>query len=166
MNFWAQRLGQAQPQQDPAPPQPAPSNRPWWQPQSVAPVVQQPPPVTGVVPSADPSQLPQPTAQPVSVAPDGEAHFGDLLQQSGYTTEKAQSAKSSEPCPSCGSNKYMGIAGQPNKMPRCFECGYNPRFTQSMAGLSGTGQNIPVKTARVQQMNTSTYNPQHIVGKV
>jgi hypothetical protein len=51
-------------------------------------------------------------------------------------------------------------------MKHCFDCGANPRFSQSMAGVSGTGQNIPVKTARSQQMNNSTYDPSVIVGHV
>lgn len=122
--------------------------------------------MTGIVPSAAPNQIPAPASQQVSVDPSGTTDVGTLLRQDGYTTDKAQSTKDSEVCPDCGSTNYMATKGHPNAMKKCFDCGYNPRFTQSMAGMSGTGQNIPVKTARSQQMNTNTFDPGHIIAKI
>lgn len=148
-NFWSQRLAPAaQPQQAPAAPQPA-STAPWWLPQTVAPVQPQQPAQTV-------QQTVVPTPQQASVAPDGKAHFGDLLQQDGYTTEKAQSAKDSTTCPDCGSPNYMGVKGSPNAMKQCFECGFNPRFAHSTAGASGIGQqNVAApRPARVQNVAT------------
>jgi membrane protease subunit (stomatin/prohibitin family) len=124
--------------------------------------------------TAPPTQTTQQQAPPVlpqqpqqaSVAPTEEAHFGDLLRQGEYTSNKAQSARDTESCPECGGPNYLAEKGKPNSMKHCFDCGANPRFSQSMAGVSGTGQNIPVKTARSQQMNNSTYDPSVIVGHV
>lgn len=92
----------------------------------------------------------QPQAQQVSVTEDGKSHFGDLLRQEEYTTEKAQSAKDTETCPSCGSPNYVADKSNSRSMKHCFDCGSNPRFEQTMSGISGIGSNIPVKTARVQ----------------
>jgi hypothetical protein len=141
-SFWAQRVG-IQPQQQQAPAPPPASTRPWWQPQPVAPA-----PVV-----LTPEQMPAhefPPAQQGSVAPEGEAHFGDLLRQDEYTTTKAQSAKDTETCPSCGSTNYVRASGHPNSMKRCFECGTNPRFEQMAAGTTGIPTKGPVRSARVQ----------------
>jgi hypothetical protein len=154
--FWAQRL-QAASAPPAAPPAP-PGNTPWWMPQAPAPAPQQP---TQPAPAA----LPGPPQQ-ASVAPTGEVPIGDLLRQDGYTTEKAQSARDGEGCPSCGSPNYMHIGGLQSRAKRCFECGYNPMFEHSTAGASGIGQNIPVKSARVQTGGESHFNPQMIVGRV
>lgn len=156
---WAERLGAQTPPAQPPAPVAAPSNRPWWQTPTPQPVSPQ-----QVVPT--PQAVPLPTPQQASVAPDGQSDFGTLLRQDGYTTDKAQSTREQEFCPDCGSTNYMSAKGHPNAMKTCFECGFNPRFTQSMAGMSGTGQNIPVKTARVQQMNTSTFNPQAVIAHI
>lgn len=151
-NFWANRLG-TPPQQAAPPPPPAPApaapNAPWWAPRQVAqPVTQQP--------------VPLPEVQ--SVTPAEGATFSEMLGQEEYTSTKAQSAKDTERCPECESANYVAEKGKPNSMKHCFDCGYNPRFgMQSMAGISGTGQNIPTKTARVQTGNTSTWNPQQTI---
>jgi hypothetical protein len=140
-NFWSQRLGQGQQQAPAAPPQPAPSNRPWWQP---APV-QQP------THTAPPASVTQPVPQQqASVTPDGKVPIEVLLSQTEYTTEKAQSARDTERCPECDGPNYLAEKGVKSSMKHCFDCGYNPRFTQTMSGISGTGTNVPVKTARMQ----------------
>jgi hypothetical protein len=153
-DFWAQRLGQQAPQQAPAAPQPAPSG-PWWLPQQVAPA--HPQPVQ--------QQVVQ-TQQQVSVDPDGTTDIGTLLRQDGYTTTKAQSARDSESCPDCGGPNYLAEKGIPNSMKHCFDCGFNPRFSQSMAGMSSTGQNIPVKTARMQNITTGMPKMGTVVGHI
>ena len=165
-DFWSKRLGQ-QAQQPAAPVAPAPT-RPWWAvqqpPQPVQPYVPQPAQVTGIVPSADPQQLPQPS----SVDPNGESSFSDLIHQDGYTTTKAQSARDTELCPESDSPNYMRPKGVPNALKQCFNCGFNARFAHSTAGASGIGQKnvAPPKPARVQQMNVSTFDPTRIVGRV
>lgn len=138
-NFWADRLGQATP---PVPQQPAPappSNRPWWQP---APVQPQAP--------AAPQPVYQQVQQQTPQTQDGKVPIGVLLQQTEYTTDRAQSAKDSERCPDCGSGNYLHIAGQEKRAKRCFDCGSNPMFSHSTQGISTVGQNLPQKVARVQ----------------
>lgn len=163
-DFWAKRLGTQVP---PAPPAPAPapaSNRPWWMP---APVQQAP----QITPPGGPLPNPAPVHQAQqegSVLPSGEAHFGDLIRQDGYTTEKAQSARDGERCPDCGGVNYMRSKESPNSMKQCFECGYNPRFAHSTAGASGIGQQnvAPPVAARVQTMAEGNFNPGVIIGRV
>lgn len=162
MSFWAQRVGLVPPQQPQAAPQQPASTRPWWQAQPVQTAPQ-------IVPQ-QPYQQPQTAPQPGSVAPNGEVPFGDLLQQSEYTTEKAQSAKQHDLCPECDSVNYMSPKGMPNAMKQCFDCGFNPRFAHSTAGLTSTGMapgtvSAP-QPARVQKMNSSTFDARHIVGRV
>lgn len=146
MNFWANRVGVPQaPQQAPQPPQ---SVRPWWQP---APVQQ-----TQTAPVQQPQQPQfqpgQPPSQQASVDPNQQYHIGDLLRQDGYTTTRAVSARSDERCPSCGSGNYLNIAGSETRPKRCFDCGHNPMFSHSTAGVTGTGQqNVAApRAARVQ----------------
>lgn len=157
-DFWAQRLGREQQPPAPTPVQPAPT-QPWWIPQRGT--TQQP--VTPVH-TQQPVQ-PQPVQQ-ASVDPSGESDFGTLLRQDGYTTEKAQSARDSESCPECGGPNYLAEKGKPNSMKHCFDCGANPRFTQSMAGMSSTGQSIPVKTARMQNVTTGLPPRGTVVGHI
>lgn len=161
--FWSERLGVAPSQPAPAPaPAPA-STTPWWMPQ---PAPQQPQSAPQQPQAPAPQQPVQ--QQPSSVPPDGESHFGDLLHQDGYTTEKAQSARDSESCPECGSGNYMAAKGHPNSMKQCFNCGYNPRFAHSTAGAASTGQKnvAPPRPARVQLLAEGNFNPGQIVGRV
>jgi hypothetical protein len=108
--------------------------------------------------------VPQPQGQ---VAPDQEVDLTSLLHQDGYTSTKAQSAKDTALCPECDSPNYLAAKGHPNAMKQCFNCGYNPRFEQSMAGASGIGQkNLPVHTARAQTLSENNFNPGTLVGRV
>jgi hypothetical protein len=150
-NFWQQRFVQQQPQAPAAPPSPT---QPWW--------------MAGRTPAPNPVQqaTTQQAAQEAlnglangSVAPSGESHFGDLLAQDGYHTEKAQSAKDSEPCPDCGSPNYIAPKGHPNAMKQCFECGYNPRFAHSTAGASGIGQQNVADPRPARAQNVATGAP-------
>lgn len=96
--------------------------------------------------------------QQVSVPPDQEQSFGDLLRQDGYTTTKARSAQDDARCPNCGSGNYL--AGQNEEMrsqKRCFDCGHNNRFEQTSSGIS-TANAGPPRPARVQ--NAATNFPQ------
>lgn len=109
-------------------------------------------------------------AQETPSSPATEQHLGELLSQDHYTTTKAMSAKDGETCPDCDSVNYMRSAQAPNSMKQCFNCGYNPRFLHTTHGASGIGQNnLPVKTARSQTMNTNNFNPGqpgHVIGRV
>lgn len=140
-NFWASRLPQPAPQ--PAPTVvPGQVGRAWWQP--------------GVAPQTQPApQVPQQpyVPSPAGLLPDGQVDIGTLLHQPGeYHTEKAQSAKIKDRCPSCDSANYMGIK---RAAKRCFDCGYNDLFEQTMAGVSGIGQaGLPTYIARVQAPGT------------
>ena len=158
MNFWANRVGVV-PQQPAAPAAPV-STRPWWQAGQGIQVQQQPQVVQQPQPQV---QQPQPQVQQ---APDGKVPIEVLLQQEEYTTTKAQSAKDGEPCPDCGSVRYMRSSQQPNSLKQCFDCGFNPRFLHSTHGASGIGQkDLPVHTAR-GQIDSPGWNPQTIIGRV
>ena len=163
-DFWARRIGaKPSPPAAPAPPQQPASNRPWW----MAPAPAQAPPAAPQPAEQQQDQNPAPAQDQGSVTPGGEAHFGELIRQDHYTTEKAQSARDSEPCPDCGSPNYIRPHTSKNAMKQCFNCGYNERFAHSTAGASGIGQkNLPTRTARAQTMSESTFNPQHIIGRV
>ncbi len=145
-DFWAKKLGSpAQPQ--PAVPPVQSSQQPWWAPTQVV-------------------TQPQQTNVQQNVTDAGESDIGTLLQQEHYTTTKARSNRSSDRCPNCGSGNYLNIAGMESRPKRCFECGYNPLFEHTMAGLSAHTDGIPVKTARGQAANKSDYNPRNIIGRV
>jgi hypothetical protein len=67
-------------------------------------------------------------------------------------------------CPDCQGGEYFKPIGQPNAMSQCYTCGYNPRFTQSTAGLpsgsTGDGPATPAKqTAAGGRGGQSNYNP-------
>lgn len=94
----------------------------------------------------------QPNPQPQQ----GEQHFGDLIRQDEYTTDKAQSIKDNERCPDCQSPNYVRSSQNPNSMKSCFDCGYNPRFQHSTHGATGIGQqNLPTRSARSQTMSST-----------
>lgn len=152
--FFARRIT---PQHAPQPPQPTPAPLPFWmtgqppgQVRPVAPVVNQPG---------------QPVQYGGTTTPEGESHIGELLGQQDYQTTKAKSSLADNlgSCPDCGGPNYMREMGKPNTMPHCYDCGFNPRFTQSMAGVSA-GQNVPVKTARQQHATSNDFSPRTIIG--
>lgn len=151
-DFWAKKLGVAP--ATPQPTAPAQNNQPWWAPQTVAQPQQQPATVVGQQALVPPSQA------------NGEQHFDALLQQDGYTTTRAMSAKDSERCPDCNSTNYISPQGHPNALKQCFDCGYNARFLHTTHGVSATGQNIPVHTARGQTLSTNNFNPKGIIAHV
>jgi hypothetical protein len=71
-------------------------------------------------------------------------------------------------CPDCGGSNYFRPVGMHNAMAQCYECGYNPRFTQSTAGLpsgsAGDGPATPAKqTASGGAGGQSNYNPGAII---
>lgn len=135
-NFWANKLGGAAARPAaPAPAAPAQQQSgPWW--------------ASG--------QQPYPTPQqPEETVP---------LHTEGRVPARAMVAKQDTRCPDCQGGEYFKPVGQPNAMAQCYTCGYNPRFTQSTAGLpsgsTGDGPATPAKqTAAGGRGGQSNYNP-------
>jgi len=48
-------------------------------------------------------------------------------------TRKPLASRNAGTCPDCGGGNY-GRTGPSNNYERCFECGYNSRFEQALAG--------------------------------
>lgn len=139
-NFWASKITPSQPA-----PQPVTSGA-WWAP--APPANSQAQPVAPVV-----IQTPQQVQYGSTTAP-GQVPIGVLLAQDEYTSTRAESARDSSRCPECESVNFISPKGMPNAMKQCFDCGHNDRFSQTMSGITTGGQNIPVKTARQQHLNT------------
>jgi hypothetical protein len=142
-NFWADRLGTA----------PAAPAAPPAQPQAA--------------PQQGPWwQAPQPV-QPQQAPPQQT-----VVVEQEYTTDKAQSARSTETCPECGSGNVFKPKGQPNAMPQCYHCGWNPRFEHSTAGAGmPSDKSVPVQSARQISGGggaggVSNYNPSNIVAHI
>ena len=152
-DFWAKRLGAATaPAAAPAPAPATNAGSPWW---SVPTPAATPPASQATPDNGYGSGIP---------SVDEQQAFSNLIHQENYTTTKAQSARDGERCPNCDGPNYLHIGGLKTRAKRCFDCGYNPMFEQSMAGVSGTGQNIPVKTARVQTLSQNNFNPRQVIG--
>lgn len=138
-NFWANKLGATQP----AAPAPAPVPQqqpggPWW---------------------AGSQQQPYPHQQPVqqTVPPEPQQK----------APARAMVAKQDTHCPDCGGSNYFRPVGHPNAMAQCYECGFNPRFQQSTAGLpSGSGGEPATPAKQVASGGLggrSNYNPSAII---
>ena len=79
---------------------------------------------------------------------------------------KAPSSQSTKTCPECNSGNYTGSPGDPTKMTRCYDCGYNPRFgQQSGAGGMPSGSGSPAQASR-QVSTSNNYQPTNIIGRV
>lgn len=57
----------------------------------------------------------------------------DDSQMLTVNTKKPMASRNARTCPECGGGNY-GRAKNSNNYERCFECGYNDRFMQAMAG--------------------------------
>lgn len=121
----------------PAAPAPRPQTTPWFQ---------------QVTPTT-----PQPYVQPqmAPVVPQPQAPL------------KAQSARSTDTCPDCGSGNIFKPVGMQNAMQQCYHCGWNPRFAHSTAGagMPSDGGSGPATPSR-QVSKGNNFNPQTIVGHV
>lgn len=137
-NFWSNALGLNTPAPAPARVEPTDQTQgPWWSRPLVPQTTQEP-----AQQFVQPPQVPQ-QPQPPS---------------------KAVSARSSATCPNCGSGNYFQPQGQPNAMTQCYECGYNPRFSQASGGIP-SDKSTPVQAAR-QVSTANNFNPQSIVAHV
>ena len=106
MNFWATRLAGETPQTtEKAPVVPAQVQGAWFS----------NPLLNG---QQQPAQQPQP-----QVAPDGVV----------VNTTKPLASRNAGTCPSCSSGNY-GRKANSNNYERCYDCGYNGRFEQALAG--------------------------------
>jgi hypothetical protein len=139
-NFWANKLGAARPVA-PAP-APAPVQQqaggPWW---------------------ATPQQQPYPPQQVVQQT---------VPEPQQKAPARAMVTKQDTHCPECQGTNYFRPVGMLNAMAQCYECGYNPRFQQSTAGLpSGSGGDGPATPAKQIASGglggRSNYNPGAII---
>ncbi|WP_028785317.1 hypothetical protein [Terracoccus sp. 273MFTsu3.1] len=159
-NFWAQRLGvQPAPQQvQPAAPVATPG-APWWAP---APVPQPVPmPQAPGIPGYPPVPMPQ------VPAPEPEHHGWGSVKGS---LAKAKSAKLTSVCGNCGSGNVFRPT--PNAMEQCYDCGENPRFSQT-GGEGGLPSEASGPTQQARQISggggaggRSNFNPGEIVARL
>jgi ribosomal protein S27E len=90
---------------------------------------------------------------------------GALANTAPTAPTKARSAHMTALCPDCGSSNYFQPSA--NTMAQCYECGYNPRFGHSTAGMgipSDAGAPVPAKQLNPQ--GTSNFNPNQIIGHI
>ncbi|MEV6310018.1 hypothetical protein AB0M10_15635 [Streptomyces sp. NPDC051840] len=82
--------------------------------------------------------------------------------QREYQTERAQSSKHSERCPSCASEHYWRPT--PNAQATCFDCGW-PVQNSTQGVAIANNSSAPRKTS-LHEARGSGYNPQTIVGRL
>jgi hypothetical protein len=134
-DFWLNKLrGQGSATPAPTAPQAGltPSGAPWW-----------------AHPTYSPAQAP---AQPQQ----------DARQPQGvYVTNKAQSARSEERCPECGSDEYWRPTPKTQLM--CNQCHYPVQ--NSTQGVAISNRDAPAK-ASLHQAKGAGYRPDIIVGRM
>ncbi len=154
-SFWQTQLGGA-PAAAPVAPQQAPAG-PWW--------------ATPTYPTSAPVQQPQvPQQAPQWTAtPPEEEGWGTVAG----STQKAQSARVDTNCPECGSDHFFRPAGMGmNTMTQCYDCGYNPRFSQTggqggmASGTDGGAARPARQTVEGGRGGVSHFSPGTIIGKV
>ncbi|MFE4527076.1 hypothetical protein ACFRMO_07745 [Streptomyces anulatus] len=136
-SFWLDKLRQSggAPPPPPAAPQGGltPTGAPWW---------------------AHPTYTqPQQPAQPQQPP--------EALQRA-YETEKAQSAKQTDLCPSCRSEHYWRPT--PNTTAMCFDCGWPVQNSTQGVAISNNSS-APTRQS-VHQAKGSGYQPNVIVGRL
>jgi hypothetical protein len=100
------------------------------------------------------------------MAPEPHHGWGDPAK----SRQKAQSARLTDVCPACGSGNVFRPSQ--NAMLQCYECGENPRFTQT-----GGGGGLPSETGSpatpARQISggggakgVSNFNPGNIIAHV
>jgi len=133
-DFWLNKLREAGGATAPATPQAGltPSGTPWW----AHPTYGQP-------------QAPAQPQQPMQA------------QQGTYVTTKAQSAKSTELCPSCGSDQYWRPTPKTQLM--CNSCHYPVQ--NSTQGVAIANRDAPARPS-LHQAKGAGYRPDVIVGRM
>ncbi|UXX94036.1 hypothetical protein N7U49_21765 [Streptomyces sp. AD2-2] len=135
-DFWLNKIREANGPQPAQGPQAGltPAGTPWW----AHPTYTRPetPPT---VPQSDPQQM-----------------------QREYQTERAQSAKQSERCPSCQGEHYWRAT--PNSMAQCFDCGW-PVQNSTQGVAIANNSSAPARVS-LHQAKGSGYNPQTIIGRI
>jgi hypothetical protein len=131
--FWLKKFNEAR---GGTPPRPqaglTPAGTPWW----AHPTYTRP-----ETPPAEPASEPQ------------------QLQRE-YQTERAQSAKHSEVCPSCSSEHYWRPT--PNSQATCFDCGW-PVQNSTQGVAIANNSSAPARVS-LHQAKGSGYNPTTIIG--
>lgn len=153
-NYWATRLGvNTAPA---APERVMPQARPWWQ--------------TEYVPAGAPSAAPAAPVAPVQQVPAPEPDEGGWGTVAG-SMAKAKSSRLTNSCPECGGTNVFRPEGQPNAMEQCYNCGWNPRFSQT-SGAGGLPSDASGPATPARQISSggaggvSQFNPGNIVARV
>ena len=117
----------------------------------------------GNAPSQQPPVAPQQFVQQ-PVAPMPSQYQQPYAQVPQEPATKAQSARSTETCPMCGSGNFM--RANPSVVGRCFECGYPLEQSGSAVG-SLAGARVEGATLNAKGNDTTNnYNPTEIIGHV
>lgn len=138
-NWWADKLGPAQPVQPVVPARP----------------------VSPAIPVAWPQPTPSLPGLP-AMSPQAYPEVTEATYQSSRTTYDRNSGQ----CPECGSGNYFKPADpRSNSGHRCYDCGYPVVQSTSNMPSMPTGEGGPVKAAR-QVSTANNYNPQMVVDRV
>lgn len=81
--------------------------------------------------------------------------------QSPYSTDRAQSARHTERCPSCDSDHYWRPS--PNVRATCFDCGWPTQ--NSTQGVAISNRDAPARHS-LHQAKGAGYRPDVIVGRM
>ena len=115
-------------------------------------------PVQPVLPPQSYPQIPQGYPQQYPGVPQEDPAIASAKA-------KALSSRSTLTCPNCFSDNVCKPSA--NVMESCYNCGWNPRFTQSTAGagMPSASETGPAQPAR-QISTANNFNPQTIVATV
>jgi len=85
-------------------------------------------------------------------------------------TKKPLASRNAGICPECNSGNF-GRTGPSNNYERCFNCGYNSRFEQAMAGAGiPSGASPAAPTVQVSsgggKGSINNFHPDIIVGRI
>lgn len=141
----------------------------FWEKQFVAPAPAAAPPQQ---PQAAPQAASEPwwrttPAQPVQQPQQEPGTSPEDLGSATLNPRQAQSLRADAgSCPDCGSSNYFEFKAHGSSSTRCYECGYNPKFTQMGAGGGLPSDNGAPATPTRQVSTANNFNPQQIVGSV
>jgi hypothetical protein len=94
--------------------------------------------------------------------PPQQPQQGPEQLQRSYQTEKAQSARQTDRCPSCAGDHYWRPT--PNTMATCFDCGWPTQNSTQGVAIANTSS-APQKKS-LHEAAGAGYNPQVIVGRM
>lgn len=111
-------------------------------------------------------QAPQGRPDPMPPMPPSQQPMAPMptFQQPQTQATKAQSARSTDTCPDCGSSNYFSATPQTSL--RCYDCGYPIQQSGSRyGGLAGAVVEGSAKAATGND-STNNWNPNTFVGKI